>query len=262
MAILTSLSALTSLADSDALYIVDVSNTTDDPSGSSFKVTLASLYTNYFVPKLPWINTAGTYTTTDTDANVIVNNAGLNGYFLARGNGDDQLLFTATRDNRVGIGTVTPNSKLEIEDTVSSVPTISISDRYGVQVTGSTTALVGGLTIANTNSTINTASGMRLISYGNSVTNSNYILSTVTNGLSNLHLIIQDSGGNHESALTARSIDTDRTKVTINDLFQIRVIDTLPSSPEIGDIVLFNDGANTNLQIYNGSNWVQIITVI
>lgn len=41
---LTSLSAITAAVDADTLYIVDVSDTTDDPAGSSRKITKNNLY--------------------------------------------------------------------------------------------------------------------------------------------------------------------------------------------------------------------------
>lgn len=40
---LTDETALTGAANGDFLYVVDVSNTTEDPAGSSFKITLGEL---------------------------------------------------------------------------------------------------------------------------------------------------------------------------------------------------------------------------
>lgn len=45
----TDLAALTAPASGDVLYVVDVSDTTDDPAGSSKKITLSDLFKPYVV---------------------------------------------------------------------------------------------------------------------------------------------------------------------------------------------------------------------
>ncbi len=49
MSKLTDLQFLTTLNRNDLVHIVDVSNTTDDPEGSSFKCTLGELL-DFFLP--------------------------------------------------------------------------------------------------------------------------------------------------------------------------------------------------------------------
>jgi hypothetical protein len=100
---LTDRTAKTSnFADADVFHLVDVSDTSQDPAGSSFKVSLNDIFGNYFAPRI-------------TSAQFIANAADTYSVTLADTVSSNHYLFVQTASNNPFVN-VTVNSYTSPED--------------------------------------------------------------------------------------------------------------------------------------------------
>ena len=95
--ILTNLTAITSAAVGDKIYICDISDTTDSAQGSSRQITLANLFTN-----------------TIFEGTAVFNELGADVDFRVESDTDANAIFVEGSNGKVGFGTATPAEKLNV----------------------------------------------------------------------------------------------------------------------------------------------------
>ena len=152
---LTGLTSLATPASGDQLYIIDVSDTTDDPAGSSRKIS----YSNLSIPVLP-VDLTTQVTGTLPVANGGTGRATLTSATILAGNGTSAVsLFTTTGSGTVvvlatsptlvtpvlGVATATSINKVAITAPASSA-TLTIANSKTLTVSNT-------LTLAGTDST-------------------------------------------------------------------------------------------------------------
>jgi len=124
--ILTNLTAITSAAVGDKIYICDISDTTDSAAGSSRQITIANLFTN-----------------TTFEGTAVFNEAGADVDFRVESDTDANAIFVEGSNGKVGFGTATPAEKLNVIGNFQVDDADTATKGYRFRTTGSDLDLDG-----------------------------------------------------------------------------------------------------------------------